>query len=117
MVGSASGLLKVSSGGATLTIDDSAANPSTVSHVVINGLGGNDTLSVSNLSGVHPLLLELNGGEGNDLLDAMNAGIGTVRTAFNGSNGNDTINGSTGSDPIHGGAAARSLSGHRSNDT
>ncbi len=115
-VGAASGRLTISSGGATLTLDDSIDTPSTVSHVVINGLGGNDTLTVGNLPGVRALLLVLNGDTGNDVLDATGANVGNVRLAMNGLAGNDTINGSLGNDTLSGGTGDDSICGWAGND-
>jgi Ca2+-binding RTX toxin-like protein len=71
----------------------------------INGLGGDDVLTVSNLgvaSGVG--FIQFTGGDGNDRLNTNNV---TPNIDSSGGNGNDVLNGGNGND---------SLSGDRGND-
>ncbi len=111
--GQSAGNLTASFGGATLTIPRQSA----VANLVVNGLAGNDTLSVGTIDQVRSLVLILNGGDGDDLLDALGANIGGVRLALNGDIGNDTINGSLGNDTLSGGDGDDSCVGFAGNDT
>ncbi len=105
------GLLTVSSGTNTLT---ASAN---VQSVLVDGRGGNDTITVASLLGVQRMRVEIRGGEGNDLLDAFNANPGSVRLSLFGDDGNDTINGSLGNDTINGGTGDDSCCGFAGDDT
>ncbi|MCX7418660.1 MAG: Ig-like domain-containing protein [Planctomycetia bacterium] len=87
-----------------------------IQSVVINTLAGNDTVTLGNLNGVVAMQLTVNGGDGNDLLDATGAVIGTVRLALNGNDGNDSLNGSLGNDSLNGGAGNDVIAGNAGND-
>ncbi len=100
-------------GGGTVTI----AHPGAAMNVIVNGLGGNDTLIVGNVDKVKPLVLKVDGGDGNDLVTAEGSLIGGVRLALFGSNGNDTINGSLGADTLNGGAGNDSMCGWAGDDS
>ncbi len=118
-VGQASNLLVVTRGGATITA------VALVQTVTVNGLGGNDLITVGDLSGVDPGILVINGGEGDDKLTAAGVNIDRVRLFLNGeagndtllgSNGNDRINGGNGNDIANGGAGNDSITGQAGND-
>ncbi len=109
-VGQVGGLLTVNNGSGIITATLNVQN------VTINTLGGNDIVTVTSLSGVQSMQLNINGGDGDDLLDATGAVIGAVRLALNGNAGNDTINGSLGNDSINGGDGDDLLCGFAGND-
>ena len=87
-----------------------------IQSAVIDGLAGNDTINIGNISGVPVMQVTANGGDGNDLVDATGALIGNVRLLLNGNDGNDTISGSLGNDTIDGGAGNDLASGNAGND-
>ncbi len=93
------------------------AHPGAVMSVVVNGLGGNDTLTVGTVDLVLPLVLSVDGGNGDDFVTAAGANLGGVRLALLGGIGNDKIHGSNGKDTIDGGAGNDSLLGFAGNDT
>ncbi len=101
----------ISLGTSSITVDSS------VQYVVVNALGGNDTVTITDLDTVAGSVLTVNGGNGNDLLDATGANIGNVRLRLAGQDGNDTINGSLGNDTLDGGAGDDSICGWAGNDT
>ena len=108
-----SGSIVVIRGNATIT----AGTNMTVQGVVVNALGGNDTVTIQDLSGVQcAVLLTVNGGDGNDLITGQGSNIGVVRVALNGDNGNDTIIGTNGTDSIDGGAGNDAVNGQAGND-
>jgi Ca2+-binding RTX toxin-like protein len=88
-------------------------------NVTVNATGADDTISVVNSGGslmVKGLAaqltianaectdtLTLNGGAGNDSIDASAIAAGKVKLAINGGDGNDSIRGSAGDDVVSGG--------------
>lgn len=112
VVGVLDGKLKLSRGTATLTIE------SQIDNVVVNGLGGNDLLTVNNVASAQSAAqVVLNGGEGNDILTALNAALGRIRLELNGNNGSDTITGSLGNDVLTGGNDVDVINGSAGNDS
>ena len=103
--------IQVTSGGNVLTVN---ANISVVS---IDLGGGNDLLTLGDLSGVAQTVLTINGGDGNDTLDASAGVLGVVRLRLSGDAGNDSILGSASDDTIDGGAGLDTLNGGAGNDT
>ena len=85
--------------------------------VIVDGLAGDDTITVGDLAGTGFFKLDVRGGDGDDFLNATGANIGTVRMSLNGDNGNDTIIGSLGNDTINGGAGNDGANGGTGNDT
>jgi Ca2+-binding RTX toxin-like protein len=73
----------------------------TTDHLVINGLGGDDTINAAGLG--TGMLLTANGGDGNDILV--------------GGTGNDTLSGGAGDDILIGGGGVDTLDGGTGNDT
>jgi Ca2+-binding RTX toxin-like protein len=88
--------------------------------VVVNGTAGDDHINVANsgssivvnglsaqmtVNGVEPGndTLTINGGGGNDTIDASKLHAGQVNLNLNGGDGNDTIIGSAGNDLVNGG--------------
>ncbi len=104
-------ILQVTSGGNQLTI-----NP-TIRIVNIDTGDGNDTITVGDLNGVLPTVLTINGGLGNDTINASAATLGMVRMQLNGNDGNDSITGSKSDDTIDGGAGLDTMNGGSGNDT
>jgi Ca2+-binding RTX toxin-like protein len=95
-VSTSGGVITVSGLAETVTITGAeAAND----RLIINGLGGDDTIDASKLSGI---LLTANGGDGNDVLV--------------GSPGNDTLLGGAGDDVLIGGPGADILDGGTGNN-
>ena len=103
--------VQVTSGSSVLTVN---ANISVIS---IDLGAGDDTLTIGDLSGVSQTVLTINGGDGNDTLDASAGVLGDVRLRLNGNAGNDRITGSANDDTIDGGAGLDSLLGGTGNDT
>ncbi|NEQ80117.1 MAG: calcium-binding protein [Moorea sp. SIO2I5] len=90
----------------TLNVDD-------VEQFEINGLAGNDTLTVNDLSGTDAQLVVFNGGEGDDSLDGSKAVLPLVGI---GGNGDDTLIGGAGDDILRGNAGNDYLVGGDGDD-
>ena len=103
--------IQVTSGSNVLTVN---ANISVIS---IDLGGGDDLLTVGDLSGVAQTVLTINGGDGNDTLDATAGVLGDVRLRLSGDAGNDSILGSANDDTIEGGTGLDTLNGGSGNDT
>ena len=109
-----------------------------VTSLIVNGNGGNDSLTISSLDAVFTGIVILNGGSGNDTLNASGAktvipkvgNTPAVTTAINvrlfggadndkliGGIGNDTLDGGAGNDSLRGGAGNDSLTGGVGKDT
>jgi Ca2+-binding RTX toxin-like protein len=84
--------------------------------VVINGNGGDDTITVNDINDVGFFVLSINGGAGADTIAAAGALVGNVPVVLNGDSGNDTIVGSSGIDSIFGGDGNDEISGGAGND-
>jgi Ca2+-binding RTX toxin-like protein len=93
--------------GFSLNVDD-------VEKFEINGLGGNDTLTVGNLNRTDVKLVAFDGGDGNDLLDGEDTS--TLLMAEGGA-GNDTLIGSSADDTLDGGAGNDDIEGEKGDDT
>jgi Ca2+-binding RTX toxin-like protein len=79
----------------------------------INGLGGNDTLAVQDLSRTDVKLVSFNGGEGNDLLDGSET---STQLIAKGEAGNDTLIGSSADDTLDGGIGNDVVEGEKGDD-
>lgn len=113
IVGQNAGRLAVTRGTATII----ANTNSSVQAVIVNALGGDDTVTVQDLSSINcAALVVVNGGEGNDLITGQGSKLGLIRLSLNGDGGNDTIVGSEGSDSINGGAGNDAVNGRAGND-
>lgn len=108
----ASGLLIVSQGAATITID-----PSSVQAVIVNGLAGNDFIGIDPLQRVGRIVLMVNGGLGDDTIDAGGRDTGSVVLELNGQVGDDTLAGGKQNDRLNGGVGDDSLIGGEGRDT
>lgn len=75
--------------------------------------GGNDRLTVGDLSGTSVNQVHFHGGTGNDQLNAQNSQTPVVAE---GESGNDTLIGGSGSDQLHGGDGNDILRGNGGND-
>ena len=93
------------------TAQVTVTNAEATDSLVINGLGGSDNINASKLA-ADPLLLTLNGGDGNDIINGS-AGNNTL----NGDNNNDILLGNGGADLLNGGAGNDSLGGGEGDDT
>jgi Ca2+-binding RTX toxin-like protein len=103
--------LQVISGGNVLTIN------ADIRTVTLDLGNGDDVVTVGNLAGVGLTVLTINGGDGNDSLDASADVQGDVHLRLNGDNGNDRIIGSVNDDTIDGGAGRDTLFGGSGSDT
>ncbi|MBL6704817.1 MAG: VCBS repeat-containing protein [Planctomycetaceae bacterium] len=106
------GLLTVSQGIASITID-----PSSVQTVTVNGLAGNDFIGIGDLDRVGRIVLIANGGFGNDTIDAGGSDTGSVIVQINGEGGDDTLAGGLRDDQINGGIGDDSVIGGEGDDT
>ena len=80
----------------------------------INGLGGDDTLNIKDLSGTDVQQVNFRGNDGNDFLDAS---LTNVKILADGGVGNDTIQGGNNTDTLYGGEGRDLLRGGNNNDT
>ena len=80
-------------GNFVLDVDD-------VEQFEINGLGGDDTLTVRDLTGTDVRQVIFNGADGNDLLDAS---LSNTAIMANGGTGDDTLSGGSANDTLVGG--------------
>jgi Ca2+-binding RTX toxin-like protein len=94
--------------------DDRISVVSSGSSIVVNGLAAQVT--VSNAEGANDTL-GINGGAGNDTIDASRLHAGQVNLTINGGDGNDTITGSAGNDTVIGGRGTDVASMGAGNDT
>ena len=94
---SATGELTVSEGTATVTVDE------TIRTAVVNGNSGDDTITIGDLRQVGRIALTIDGGVGNDTINASAALFADLRFALNGGDGQDTITGSPQGDIVSGG--------------
>ena len=104
-------VLSISSGTNMLLITGNVQN------VIVDGLGGDDTITVGDVAGIGHVKIDLRGGVGDDLLTAAGASIGFTRLSLSGDNGNDTLIGSSGDDTLNGGAGNDAANGGAGNDT
>jgi Ca2+-binding RTX toxin-like protein len=96
--------LQVVRGTATLSFANSNDDVSNaVEELTVDGRGGNDQINLGTVNAVGALVLNLNGGAGNDTIDATNALLGSVRLLIDGGTGDDVITGSADADTIQGG--------------
>lgn len=87
----------------------------TVEGLLINGLAGDDKLTIFDLTGVHLAAIVATGGSGMDTIDASAKGTAVSLLAQGGS-GDDILIGSAGVDLIFGEGGNDSLSGNAGND-
>ena len=80
----------------------------------VNGLGGDDSFKVKDLSGTDVNLVTFSGGEGNDTLDGSAT---AVRLVANGDAGDDYLTGGAADDQLRGGDGNDTLEGGDGNDT
>ncbi len=108
------GRIRVTRSLATITADSDMS----VQGVTVNALLGNDTVNILDLSAVAcPVLVVVNGGDGNDLINGVGANLGRTRLFVNGDAGNDTIVGTNGDDVINGGLGDDAVNGQAGNDS
>jgi Ca2+-binding RTX toxin-like protein len=110
-VDSNSGMLRVTEGVASITV---AVSTTTIN---VNGGSEDDTITISGLADVNPLVLNIDGQADNDTITAFDSNIGDVRLFLNGGTGNDTITGSRDGDSINGDGGDDSVLGGLGNDT
>ncbi|QYO63158.1 hypothetical protein JVX88_24840 [Leptolyngbya sp. 7M] len=100
-------LRRTNLGPVTLKVD-------TVERFEINGVEGNDTLTVGSLIGSGVSSIRFSGGSGNDFLDARDNGRATMNIF--GDFGNDNLLAGNQSDTMEGGAGSDNLFGNNGND-
>ena len=103
--------ISISANGTETRVDRTSADTFTldlggIESIAVDTRNGNDQLTVNNLNGVTDLAsLDLNGGIGNDRIDASALPGGTLTTVtLNGGDGNDTLTGHAANDTINGDA-------------
>lgn len=101
-------LRRTNLGPITLKID-------TAERININGVEGNDSLTVGSLIGSSVSSIRFSGGDGNDFLNARDNGSATM--SIFGDFGNDILLAGNQSDTIEGGAGSDNLFGNNGNDT
>ncbi|MCR6633234.1 MAG: calcium-binding protein [Magnetospirillum sp.] len=107
------------SGNATTTTFQQLSAPTTslsisnVERLDVQGLGGDDRLSVGSLSGSQVTELHFRGGDGADRLDG---GTASIRLVGEGDAGNDRLIGGSRSDQLDGGSGDDFLSGNGGSD-
>ena len=106
------GLLTVSQATSMITID-----PSSVQTVIVNGLAGDDFIGIDSIPRVGRIVLIVNGGLGDDILDAGWVDSGSVILELNGEGGDDTLAGGKQNDRLNGGIGNDSLFGGDGDDT
>jgi Ca2+-binding RTX toxin-like protein len=98
-------------------------NTTNVETFEVNGLAGDDSLTVGNLAGTVVTGVTFNGGDGNDTLDASATAVvitadgGAGNDTLTGGSANDTLNGGAGNDTLQGGAGADAIDGGTGTDT
>ncbi len=108
---SSTGELVVTEGTATLTVDE------TVATVLVSGNNGDDTITLGDLRQVGRISLVVDGGIGDDLIDASAANIGNVRLELRGGEGTDTVRGSESAERLSGGDGDDSIVAGGGDDT
>jgi Ca2+-binding RTX toxin-like protein len=84
----------------------------TVETLILNGLGGNDSATVGNLTGVADLTtINLLMGDGDDIVDASAQANASIALTIDGGANNDNLTGSANADTISGGAGNDSITG------
>ena len=99
--------------GSTFETTDFSISAATTS-ITINTNAGNDRVTIQNLDATYTGSLIVNGGTGNDVINASGS---TVSTILRGDAGNDTLTGSGQNDTLSGGAGKDSLNGGVGIDT
>ncbi len=103
-------VVRVSSLNASIIVSD------TTTEIDLMAGGGNDTVTVNSLRDANPLVLRINGENGDDVLSAAGADTGRIRMLISGGNGNDAITGSVLNDILAGDAGEDTISGGDGND-
>ena len=80
----------------------------------INGLGGDDSLTVGDLTGSDVKKVVFSGGDGNDILDARES---STEIKARGGKGDDTLLGGSAEDTFYGGSGNDLVVGQRGDDT
>ena len=102
--------LTVTVGSSTVTFE------STTEYITLSGGSGVDVITIGDLSAVGPTVLVVEGGRGNDRIDASGMIPGRVRVQLNGNDGNDRITGSAFADAISGGNGDDTINAGAGND-
>jgi Ca2+-binding RTX toxin-like protein len=93
-----------------------------VERLTVNGLGGDDRLTIGNLAATALGLVTFNGGAGNDTLDGSGTAVQIVASGdggndfLTGGSGNDSLNGDSGNDVLVGGRGADTVTGGGGDD-
>lgn len=88
-----------------------------VSTVIVEGMDGDDVVTMDHIGRVRPLALSIQLGEGNDTFNGRNKAAGPVPIQILGEGGDDTINGTAGGDSIVAGDGNDQVNGADGNDT
>lgn len=85
--------------------------------VTVGGGGGDDSISLGDLSKLGIGLLTVNGDLGNDFIDSTNASYGKLGVRINGGGGDDTLTGSNSAEIINGDDGADIVTARAGDDT
>ncbi len=116
-VGQSGSSVVVGSGGASIALPATEELAAGVDHLLISTGSGSDTVTIGNLNLVGALVLNVNGEDGNDILNATGAATGSVLMVLNGGTGDDLIVGGNGGDSLDGGDGADVVNGGGGNDS
>ncbi len=105
------GFLTVTEGSQSLTVQEAAPS------VTVGGGGGDDTITIGDLSKLSVGLLTINGDAGNDLIDATGAKYGQLGIRLNGGDGDDVLKGGVSAEIINGDAGQDIITAGSGNDT
>ncbi len=104
-------LMVVTTATASIVISDS------VSSVIVEGMDGDDTVTMDHIGRVRPLALSIRLGSGDDTFNGRNRNAGPFPIEILGEGGADTINGTAGGDRIVAGDDNDLVAGADGNDT
>jgi len=94
-----------------------SVNIGSTENIVLKPGAGDDVVTVKDLTGVRALKnVTLEGGLGNDILDASAQANRNIRVTLNGGEGDDVLKGGAGADTLNGGAGNDMLDGGAGND-
>jgi Ca2+-binding RTX toxin-like protein len=108
---SATGRLQITELTATVTVETD------VKQVLVNGNGGADVITVGDISNVALVSLILDGGSGDDTINASGSPTGSIILQGLGGDGNDNLIGGLSAESLTGGQGDDVISGGGGNDT
>ncbi|MGZ0168794.1 MAG: leishmanolysin-related zinc metalloendopeptidase, partial [Planctomycetales bacterium] len=110
-------VLEISADVAAPTVDPVVSIESGTMIVNVNGQAGDDTFNFASIGLVNEILLNVNGGTGQDMINTNGVDLSGIRVGFDAGDGDDTILGGSGSETIVGGAGNDMISGGGGDDS